>query len=278
MYSKFKLEEFSSSEFEEYEADGYQYYKNFKTNLEYNLDDFIKKTKEDIDVNEISDGTKLQNYFFPTTNKFNVFLSHSHDDKDLAIAIAGFLKVELGLNTFIDSCLWGYADNLLKEIDNEYCKFPDGASYNYNKRNKSTAHVHMMLSVALSTMIDNCEAFFFLNTPQSISFTNDIDTEQATGSPWIYSELSLANLIRTKKRETFRKTVVMESFAEDSHTGYSALYNVSKELKNFIPLTPNDLRDCANSVRNKRIDCSLDYIYYIKKLIKYIEIIQLNFI
>lgn len=108
----------------------------------------------------VIDGTKLQENWFPTKHKFNVFLSHSHNDKQLAIALAGFLKDKLGLNAFIDSCLWGYSNDLLKEIDQRYCRHRNGVSFDYNKRNYSTSHVHMMLSIALSRMIDNCEAVF----------------------------------------------------------------------------------------------------------------------
>ncbi len=38
------------------------------------------------------DGTKLQESWFPTKQKFSVFLSHSHADEKLAVSIAGFLK------------------------------------------------------------------------------------------------------------------------------------------------------------------------------------------
>src|SRR5256885_1298762 len=66
---------------------------------------------------KIVDGTKLTDHWFPTVNA-DVFISHSHKDEEQAVKCAGWLKSKLGLNPFIDSCVWGYADNLLKQIDN----------------------------------------------------------------------------------------------------------------------------------------------------------------
>lgn len=75
--------------------------------------------------------------------------------------------------------------------------------FDYDKRNYSTSHVHMMLSIALTSMIDACETVFLLNTPQSISLEEDIKKEQ-TSSPWIYHELSTANVMRVKPITDYR--------------------------------------------------------------------------
>ena len=72
----------------------------------------------------------------------------------------------------------------------------------------------MMLSVALTQMIDNTECLFFLNTPKSL--TPNPDRNQ-TESPWIYSEISTSQLIRKKKLEEYRQVALTESqrtFAE----------------------------------------------------------------
>ena len=55
--------------------------------------------------------------------------------------------------------------------------------YDYNKRNYSTSHVHMMLSTALTMMMDEAECVIFLNTPNALS-TKDI--VHKTESPWIF--------------------------------------------------------------------------------------------
>ena len=39
--------------------------------------------------------------------------------------LAGYLKHTYGIECFIDSCVWGYANDLLKEIDNRYCRYQE---------------------------------------------------------------------------------------------------------------------------------------------------------
>lgn len=83
---------------------------------------------------------------------------------------------EFKLTAFVDSCVWGYCDDLLKQIDNEYCKKKDGKTYDYELRNYTTSHVHMMLSTALIEMIDNTECIMFYNTPSSVTLVEDLET------------------------------------------------------------------------------------------------------
>lgn len=57
----------------------------------------------------------------------------------------------------------------------------------------------MMLSTALNNMIDSTECLFFLNTPNSISLSNEITNEQKfTYSPWLYSELTTASIVEKR--------------------------------------------------------------------------------
>lgn len=94
------------------------------------------------------------------------------------------MKEKFGLVAFIDSCVWGSADKLLKKVDERYCKQYYINYFDYEKRNFSTSHIHMMLSIALAKIMKNCEAIFFLNTEESIC-TEDIINNK-TYSPWIY--------------------------------------------------------------------------------------------
>ena len=142
----------------------------------------------------VLDGTKVQQHWFPQLQA-EVFISHSHRDSRQAIGLAGWLYETFNLVSFIDSCVWGYSDTLLKHIDNEYCLNEDRKTYDYMRRNGSTSHVHMMLATALQMMMDSCECVVFLNTPSSISSRNAVDK---TYSPWLYMELALTRLIRRK--------------------------------------------------------------------------------
>lgn len=166
----------------------------------------IEKISSFADEDGFLDGSKMQENWFPRI-KADIFISHSHKDEALAIALAGWLQETFGLTAFIDSCVWGYANDLLKMIDDKYC-LKDMHSYSYEKRNYSTSHVHMMLSVALTQMIDNTECLFFLNTPNSI--TPDTIINQ-TESPWIYSEIAISRLVRKKKLEEYRNVALLEN-------------------------------------------------------------------
>jgi hypothetical protein len=158
----------------------------------------------------VIDGGKLQSHWFGQ-EKVDVFISHSHKDKELAIAIAGWLHDRFGLRAFVDSCVWGYANDLQRLLDNKYCKSPPPATtYAYDKRNRTTSHVHMMLSTALIDMIDRTECFVFLHTNESI-VKNDIQTtvkHATTTSPWIYAELAASRVIRQQPTGREKETVL----------------------------------------------------------------------
>lgn len=151
----------------------------------------------------VLNGSKMQSDWFPQING-HIFISHSHNDKDAVIALAGWLYEYLGVTAFIDSCIWGNANELLKLIDDKFCLNDGGETYNYTKRNYSTSHVHMMLSTALSKMIDKTECLFFYNTPQSISSSNIISK---TESPWIYSEITMTQLLRHNMPERIKRKI-----------------------------------------------------------------------
>lgn len=184
MYSRFKLN--LAKDFSSYYKQGLRLYNQNRAIVEGSLDSFL--------ASERIDGTRLQEHWFPQI-KADIFLSHSHRDETMAISLAGWLKERFNLNLFIDSCVWGYADDLLQLIDDDYCVNPGSNTYSYKKRNGSTSHVHMMLNTALSKMIDNSECLFFLNTPNSIT-SEEVITK--TKSPWLYSEIAISEIIRYK--------------------------------------------------------------------------------
>lgn len=79
----------------------------------------------------IINGKKLRNFVFPTDN-YDVFISHSHDDLEIAKQFAAWLKEKYRCSVFLDSFVWNSADDLLREIDNLYCKQRNGL-YNYHR-------------------------------------------------------------------------------------------------------------------------------------------------
>lgn len=152
------------------------------------------------DENNQIDVNKLKNDWFPIDD-YDVFISHSHKDEIIAKRLACWLKNKFHINSFIDSAVWGYSNDLLKHIDDNYCvlskdKSSGKITYDYNKRNYSTSQVNLILSSALHDMIDHCECIIFLNTENSINISNTV--EQKTSSPWLYDELQTMKLIKIK--------------------------------------------------------------------------------
>jgi hypothetical protein len=167
------------------------------------------------------------------------------------------------LKAFVDSNVWGFADDLLRKIDDKYCvnNGSERKSYSYEKRNYSTSHVHMMLSVALNKMIDKTECLFFLNTPESVSITDTV--QNTTFSPWIYSELFTSEVIRKQELSRYRKGI-MEKKAMFESAELVIRYNIS--MDHLIDLDKKDLiewrmtRMITNNVE------PLDQLYYLKGL------------
>ena len=236
MYQKFRLINFKMKDFDSYTEIGENFYsEKYKREINQNLDNFLNK-EGDLEGNKI-----IENWF--REEKFDIFLSHSHKDKDLALGIAGFLNKEFKLKVFIDSQVWGYVDELLKKIDNKYCYQKNTETYNYQKRNISTAHVHLMLNNALTKMIDCCYFFFFLDSPNSLKYSPSIYTnnkEDITYSPWINSEIEITNVIR---RNDILEGIIDEKAQEFAQESLQIAYKPN--FKDFIDLDVKEIKDNA---------------------------------
>lgn len=184
MYVGFNLELNNEIFTEANKQKGFSVFTELKDKVQHQLDSYISP-------NGSIDGTKMREDWFPQVDA-DIFISHSHKDEGKAIALAGWLQEQFGLSSFIDSCIWGYAGDLLKEIDKKYCWNEQANTYNYNSRNYTTSHVHMMLASALTMMMDKTECIFFMNTPSSVK-TEDVIHK--TASPWIYNELTMTHLL-----------------------------------------------------------------------------------
>jgi hypothetical protein len=221
--------------------------------------DIVHKKLEDLLLtNGNIEGTKLQEDWFPQIHDADIFISHSHKNEDNAIILAGWLYRTFNIKSFIDSCIWGYSDELLRKIDDKFCLQDDGY-YNYTKRNFSTAHVHMMLSIALNKMIDNTECLFFLNSPDSISTSNEITNTNKTNSAWIYSEITMSKLIRKKKLSEYRiadtQTFSKEGTVRRMNEGFE--YDI--DLSELSDIDINDLINWENSYNREKY--ALDILY-----------------
>lgn len=227
---------FERNNFEDLQEVGFESFSNQKAKI-------IEKISSFADEDGFLDGSKMQENWFPQV-KAGIFISHK--DEKLALALTGWLKQTFGLTAFIDSCVWGYSNVLLKQIDNKYCYQEATNTYSYRKRNYSTSHVHMVLSVALTQMIDNTECLFFLNTPNSL--TPNPGSNQ-TESPWIYSEISTSQLIRKKNLEDYRKVTLMESQRTFSKGG-ELQFRYELPTKHLIDIDVNDLIEWEKTWNN----------------------------
>ena len=244
MYSKFDLtitDYFYNSELNKYLSIGSEIYQEHEACAKKSLKEFIYD-------NGHIDGTAMKSSWFQM-QAVDVFISHSHKDLTKVKAFAGWLYKEFDLTAFIDSCAWGYCDDLLKEIDNRYCLKEDGKIYNYDLRNYTTSHVHMMLATALTEMIDNTECIMFYNTPNSVTLADDLETIKKTKkkvsfSPWIYYELAMTSLVR--KREPRRtlslleNVIIHKAFSERNNINIE--YDVDKYLEEMLPVTSDELK------------------------------------
>ena len=97
------------------------------------------------------DGSAIQKDWFPEIS-VDIFISHSHQDTEQAITLSGWLWDNFQLRAFIDSCVWGYANDLLWQLDNQYSLISPNL-FDYQKCNQSSAHVHMILTTALSMIV-----------------------------------------------------------------------------------------------------------------------------
>jgi hypothetical protein len=206
------------------------------------------------------DGAALERNWFPQLDA-DIFLSHSHADEETAFVFAGLLSSQLKLKTFVDSSVWGFSADLLRGIDNIHCYNKESATYDYNARNGTTSHVHLMLASALSKMIDNSESVFFLNTPKSIKPKEVIDS---TFSPWIYTELSTTKLIRKRNPEEHlcRANRLQKGlFTERAETKrmYEGIVTHQVELSHLIDFNMSTLVDWVKA--GKKQTFALDALY-----------------
>lgn len=156
-----------------------------------------------IPTDGIIKGDTLKDTYFPSGlfdgTDYDVFISHSHNNEEEAHLLAAWLKKYKKLSCFVDSFAWGSADQLLKEIDDKYCYRKHKKTYDYNKRNFTTSHVHAILSMALLDTIQRSKYCIFIESSESVPLTSGL--KKKTLSPWLYEEIKYMQLLQPK-RET----------------------------------------------------------------------------
>lgn len=262
MYSKFNYSPaipFYNNTLNSYLTKGNEIYEEHQKEVQDCLSKYI--TEEGI-IN----GSDLKEHWFSVSKK-DIFISHSHKDINKVKAFAGWIYETFGLEAFIDSCSWGYCDNLLRKIDDRYCYKPKSKTYDYSLRNYTTSHVHMMLSTALTEMMDETECIIFFNTPNSINMQTELEKvkdKEKTLSPWIYHELSMTTMLR--ERKICKNDLVLEHASQYSRGDFAVEYDVSELLKGLKILTDDDLIRWNESWKKRPVkvkEDALDELYKI---------------
>ncbi len=216
-------------------------YEEWKSSLKDTLKGYIDTSSLDGSL----DAEIICDKFFPEKN-IPIFISHSHADKTVAQKFAIWLKENFDLLSFIDSDLWGNYNVIQSELDDFYAA-EMGVRYDLEKKNICSAHVHMMLTYALTRMIDKADFFIFVKSDHSVTMKDSIEK---TSSSWIFHELETASLISEKRNfvdlQMQSPRPLME--AQDIQIRYPI------PLEGFYYLTKANLEQNASNYRKQKMD------------------------
>ncbi len=124
----------------------------------YNLIKDAKHPNDDIILNHSEIKEAFFSPFKPQLKDAQVFLSHSHADKNKALEVKNYLESETDHRVFIDSLFWDYKNNVLKEIKKHHIDV-----------SKIEDTFTLILIESLQDMIEKCPYFVFLQSNNSVS-------------------------------------------------------------------------------------------------------------
>ncbi len=155
--------------------------------------------------------------FKPQLKNTQVFLSHSHADRNKALEVKDYLEEYLDAEcVFIDSLFWDYKDDVLNKLAE------------YDDISGIEDAFTLILRESLQDMIEKCPYFMFLQSKNSVSFNQDL--LKITYSAWIYEELRIANTF-------IADTALQESRIKAMHVSY----DVTNLLRRFKPISLDGL-------------------------------------
>ncbi|GAA9682017.1 toll/interleukin-1 receptor domain-containing protein [Helicobacter pylori] len=185
----------------------------------YKLIKDANHSNDDIILNH----NKIKEAFFspfkPQLKSTQVFLSHSHADKNKALKVKDYLESETNHRVFIDSLFWDYKDNILNKLAK------------YDNTSKIKDAFTLILRESLQDMIEKCPYFVFLQSNNSVS---NQGLSRTTYSAWIYEELKIAHSIKES-----RLTPMTES--------WQVSHDISPFLESLETITLKELSHIINS-------------------------------
>ncbi|WP_120851001.1 toll/interleukin-1 receptor domain-containing protein [Helicobacter pylori] len=180
-------------------------------NARYSNDDIVLKR------NKIKEA--FFNPFKPQLKNAQVFLSHSHADRNKALEVKDYLESKTKRKVSIDSLFWDYKDDVLNEL----------AEYDDISRIKDA--FTLILRESLQDMIEKCPYFVFLQSNNSVP---NQGLSRITYSAWIYEELKIAHSISES-----RLIPMMESM--------QVFHDISPFLESLKTITLKKLSQQINS-------------------------------
>ena len=261
MYSSYQIGSVSFEESSKWLAKGKEIEQENLARVRKPLASFLGKLGE-------VDASKMMQEWFAEFSP-DVFISHSRADKDFALMLTGWLHGEFGLSSFVDSCAWGHASDLLRQLDNAYCKTGE-STFSYSRSTITASHVHLMLATALTQMIDRSECVFFLSTknslkPISVERMAQSEDEQFTQSPWLFHELSMLRLVRRREKDAHRPGKVKKADFSEARANVPT-FNYPVILDDLLSLDADDLNRWRTSWSSPHgfNDHALDHLYRAK--------------
>ncbi len=125
----------------------------------YKLIKDAKHPNDDIILNHNEIKEAFFSLFKPQLKDAQVFLSHSHADRNKALEVKNYLEEDLDAEcVFIDSLFWDYKNNVLKEIKKHHIDV-----------SKIEDAFTLILRESLQDMIEKCPYFVFLESKNSVS-------------------------------------------------------------------------------------------------------------
>ncbi len=183
-----------------------------------------KHSNDDIVLNHNEIKEAFFSPFKPQLKSAQVFLSHSHADKNKALKVKNYLESETNRRVFIDSLFWDYKDDVLNELAK------------YDDTSKIEDAFTLILRESLECMIKKCPYFVFLQSNNSASLNQDL--LGITYSAWIYEELKIAHSISESRPIPMMKRM-MESM--------QVFHDISAFLESFETITLKKLSQQINS-------------------------------
>lgn len=205
---------------------------DFESELRNSIESFL-------DEDGIVDSTKVLEDWFPSVDA-DIFISHSHNDEQFALALAGYIKEKVGLSCFVDSTVWKSCDSFMEmmiEDNSSIYSSLYGLETSEQMIKRLSPKVYMTLILALQQMIYKTKTVIFVNTHNSI--LSDTVASSFTTSPWISYELSLANIL-----------IAEQNISEPANFSESRKIKYVANLERFKTIDENSLKEWAGSASN----------------------------